>query len=160
MVAMENQLALTKRSFNKKLIVDIICYAFFILFLYASTSKLIDYEKSELQMSKSPIITDFAPILVWLVPTLEIIIAIMLLIPRTLMVALYASLAMMSLFTAYIIAILYFTDTIPCSCGGVLERLGWGEHLVFNIIFIVLAITAILFQNNIIEKMNGIKPSK
>jgi len=149
---MENQLALPKRLFNKKVIVDIICYAFFILFLYAASSKLLDYEKSELQMSKSPIITDFAFILVWLVPLIEIIIATMLVIPRTTMLALYASLGLMSLFTAYIIAILYFTDNIPCSCGGVLEKMSWDQHLIFNIIFMVLAVTAILIQTKIHEK--------
>lgn len=152
MVAMENQLALPKPLFKKKTLLDIICYAFFILFLYAAFSKLFDYEKSELQMSKSPIITDFAFILVWLVPAIEIIIAITLLIPRTMMLALYASLGLMSLFTAYIVAILYFTDTIPCSCGGVLEKMSWDEHLVFNLFFIALAITAILLHTKIYEK--------
>jgi uncharacterized membrane protein YphA (DoxX/SURF4 family) len=156
---MENQITLQKRFINKKVVVDLICYACFMLFLYAATSKLIDFEKSELQMSKSPIITDYASILVWLVPTLEIIIAIMLLISRTLMVALYASLALMSLFTAYIVAILYFTDTIPCSCGGVLEKMGWNEHLIFNIFFLVLIIIAIVLNTKIIEKRNDVTPS-
>ncbi|PYF74567.1 MauE/DoxX family redox-associated membrane protein [Pedobacter nutrimenti] len=149
---MENQLALKIRAFDKKLIVEIICYAFFILFLYAASSKLFDYEKSELQMSKSPIITDFAFILVWLVPAIEIIIAVMLLIHRTLLLAFYASLGIMSLFTAYIVAILYFTDNIPCSCGGVLEKMSWDQHLVFNVFFIALAVTAILLQTKINEK--------
>ncbi|MFN0293594.1 MauE/DoxX family redox-associated membrane protein [Pedobacter helvus] len=149
---MENQITLQKRFINKKLVVDLICYAFFILFLYASTSKLIDYEKSELQMSKSPIITDFAFILVWLVPLTEIAIAIMLMISRTRRFALYASLGLMSLFTAYIIAILYFTDNIPCSCGGVLEKMSWDQHLIFNIVFMCLGITAILLQTKIYEK--------
>lgn len=152
---MENQITLQKRFINKKLVVDLICYAFFFLFLYASTSKLIDYEKSELQMSKSPIITDFASVLVWLVPCLEIIIAIMLVIRRTVMFALYASLALMSLFTAYIVAILYFTDTVPCSCGGVLEKMGWGEHLVFNLFFIVLSVTGIVLKTKINENKTG-----
>lgn len=152
---MENQLALPKRLFNKKILVDIISYAFFILFLYAATSKLFDYEESKLQMSKSPIITDFAFILVWLLPAIEIIIAIMLVITRTMMLALYASLGLISLFTAYIVAILYFTDNIPCSCGGVLEKMSWDQHLIFNIVFMGLAITAILLQTKIYEKKMG-----
>lgn len=125
---------------------------FFLLFLYAASSKLLDYEKSELQMSKSPIITDFAFILVWLVPSTEIIIAIMLVIPRTTMLGLYATLGLMSMFTAYIIAILYFTDSIPCSCGGVLEKMSWDQHLIFNIFFMILSVTAILIQTKIHEK--------
>jgi uncharacterized membrane protein YphA (DoxX/SURF4 family) len=152
---MESQAIFHKRFWNMQFAVDVICYAYFLLFLYAATSKLLDYEKSELQMSKSPIITDFAFILVWLVPSLEIVIAVILIVKKTVMLGLYASLGLMSMFTAYIIAILNFSDTIPCSCGGVLEKLGWTEHLIFNIIFIIMAITAILMQTKINEnRMN------
>lgn len=136
----------------KRTIVDVITYLYVLLFLYAATSKLIDYDKFQLQMSKSPIITGFAQILVWMVPALEIVISIMLLLKRTLMLGLYAALGLMCLFTAYIYAILNFTDTIPCSCGGVLEKLGWTEHLIFNIAFVALAITGILLQAKITKK--------
>ncbi len=149
---MEKQLTLPKQYWNKTLVVDIICFAYFLLFLYVASSKLLAYEKSELEMSKSPIITDFAFLLVWLVPTIETIIAILLMIKRTIMFALYSALALMSLFTAYIIAILNFSDTIPCSCGGVLEKMSWNEHLVFNIIFMLMAIIAIVLQTKINEK--------
>jgi hypothetical protein len=59
------------------------------------------------------------------------------------------------MFTAYIIAITKFSDYIPCSCGGVLQEMGWGEHLVFNICFVLLALAAILCyrkQENISQK--------
>ncbi|SDK10447.1 Methylamine utilisation protein MauE [Pedobacter sp. ok626] len=137
---------------TKRTIVDIIIYLYVLLFLYAATSKLIEYDKFQLQISKSPIITDFAYILVWMVPALEIIISIMLLIKKTLMLGLYAAFGLMCLFTAYIYAILNFTDTIPCSCGGVLEKLGWTEHLIFNIGFVVLAFLGILLQTTIEKK--------
>ena len=137
---------------TKTTIVDIIAYLYVLLFLYAATSKLLEYDKSLLQMSKSPIITDYAHILVWMVPVLEIIISIMLLIKRTILLGLYAAFALMCLFTAYIYAILNYSDHIPCSCGGVLAKLGWNEHLIFNIAFIALALIGILLQAKIIEK--------
>jgi len=137
---------------TKRTLVDIITYLYILLFLYAATSKLIEYDKFQLQISKSPIITDFSSILVWMVPALEIIISIMLLINRTLMLGLYAAFGLMCLFTAYIYAILNYTDFIPCSCGGVLEKLGWTEHMIFNIAFVVLAIIGILLHAKIMEK--------
>lgn len=137
---------------TKSTLVDIICYLFVLLFLYAATSKLMEYDKFQLQMSKSPIITDYAHILVWMVPVMEIIISIMLLTERTKMIGLFAAFGLMSLFTVYIYAILNYTDSIPCSCGGVLERLGWTEHLIFNIAFVVLAVAGILLQAKIIKK--------
>lgn len=137
---------------NQKSIIEIICYLYIGLFLYAAASKLIGYEKSQLQLSKSPITTDYANILVWLVPTIEIIISVLLFIPTTKTIALYAALALMSMFTAYIYAILNFSSSIPCSCGGVLETLDWDEHLIFNICFMILAIIAILMKNEKTEQ--------
>nr|WP_225869555.1 MauE/DoxX family redox-associated membrane protein [Pedobacter psychroterrae] len=103
-------------------------------------------------MSKSPIITDFASILAWMIPSLEIVISIMLFAGWMRLLGLYASLALMSLFTAYIYAILKFSDTVPCSCGGILEKMGWKEHLIFNIVFVVLAIIGIVLKTKIEEK--------
>lgn len=137
---------------TKRSLVDIICYLFVLLFLYAATSKLVEYDKFQLQISKSPIITDFAHILVWMVPALEIIISITLLIERIRMLGLFAAFALMCLFTAYIYAILNFSDSIPCSCGGVLQKLTWDQHLIFNIVFVMLGITGILLQTKITEK--------
>ncbi|WP_417857511.1 MauE/DoxX family redox-associated membrane protein, partial [Xanthomarina gelatinilytica] len=57
--------------------------------------------------------------------------------------ALFAAFALMVMFTAYIVIILNFSDFIPCSCGGVLEKLSWTQHLIFNIAFIILAGVAV-----------------
>ena len=137
---------------TKRVLVDIICYLFVLLFLYAATSKLLDYSKFQLQMGKSPIITDFANILVWLVPGVEIVISIMLIMDRTRMLGLFAAFTLMVLFTGYIYAILNYSDTIPCSCGGVLEKMSWSQHLIFNCVFVALAVVGILLQTKITEK--------
>ncbi len=50
----------------------------------------------------------------------------------------------MVMFTAYIVLITRFSDYVPCSCGGVLEKLSWDQHLVFNIGFVVLGFMAIV----------------
>jgi len=130
-----------------KLFTEIIIYSFFLLFLYAATSKLFDFHNFKIQLSKSPILTNFAVVLVWLVPAIEISTAIMLLFSRTLLIGLYFSFGLMTLFTAYIIAILKFTDSIPCSCGGILQSMSWNQHLVFNAVFIMLAFIGIILQD-------------
>ncbi|MDQ2656909.1 MAG: hypothetical protein M3Y60_05770, partial [Bacteroidota bacterium] len=35
---------------------------------------------------------------------------------------------------------------LPCSCGGVLNSLGWKAHLVFNIVFTLLSIVGIMLM--------------
>lgn len=144
---MEKLTAFKGNSGYKRIVVELVCYAYFLLFLYAASSKLLDYEKSQIPLLKSPITTDYASVLVWLVPVVEIVIALMLVIRRTVLLGMYAALALMSAFTAYIIVILNFSETIPCSCGGVLEKLSWTDHLVFNLVFISMAIVAILLKN-------------
>jgi len=73
----------------------------------------------------------------------EYLLAFGLILERTRLMALYGSFALMIMFTTYIILVLKFSDYIPCSCGGVLEDLGWTEHIIFNMVFILLAATAI-----------------
>jgi len=134
-----------------KITLDVIIGLFVLLLLYTAASKLMDYDKFQLQMSKSPITTDYAHILVWVVPSLEIIISILLLISRTVALGLYSALALMLLFTVYIYAILNFSDSIPCSCGGVIEKMSWKQHLIFNLVFIGLALLGIMTQSTILK---------
>lgn len=132
---------------NKKAIaVEIICFLFIVLFTYAAVTKLMDYQKFTVQIGQSPLLTDFAGVLAWLVPGSELVIAGMLAIPRLRQVGFYAAFGTMVMFTAYIIAILQFAERVPCSCGGVLEAMGWTEHLVFNIGFVVLGLVGIFLN--------------
>lgn len=144
---------------TQKTIVDVIAALYFLLFLYAAVSKLMDYDTFKIQISKSPILTDFAGVLVWMVPVVEILIAIALMVQRTVFLGLYASLALMSVFTAYIIAILKFSETIPCSCGGILQRMTWNDHLIFNIVFILMAVIGILLKNKTDKHKTGLTMS-
>lgn len=131
---------------SRKNVIEIIIFLYILLFLYAAISKYLDHARFLLQLGRSPILGPYANILVWFVPSVEIVITILLLFTKTRLIALLSSFTLMILFTIYIILILYFSNFIPCSCGGVLERMGWTEHLVFNFIFIVLAFIGIIFQ--------------
>ncbi|MCG8321914.1 MAG: hypothetical protein MI921_20625, partial [Cytophagales bacterium] len=135
-----------KSDKTKKVALEIICFLFILLFTYAAVTKLIDYQKFTVQIGQSPLLTDFAGVLAWAVPGVELLIAGMLAITRLRMVGLYAAFSLMVMFTAYIIAILQFSDSIPCSCGGVLEAMGWTEHLIFNIGFVLLGFTGIVLH--------------
>jgi hypothetical protein len=52
-------------------------------------------------------------------------------------------------FTVYIIVLMNIADHLPCSCGGVLAELSWGEHIVFNCVYIVLGILGIILERRI-----------
>ena len=82
----------------------------------------------------------------WLVPISELVLAILLLIRPFRLFALYGSLILMALFSAYIIVVLNYSDHIPCSCGGVISSMGWETHLVFNICWMGLALIGIVLM--------------
>lgn len=133
----------------KKTIVEIICLLYILLFVYASISKLLEFDNFRAQIGQSPLLSPFADFISVCVIAVEIIISILLGIPKTKYTALWFAAALMSMFTVYIVIILHFSSFVPCSCGGILEKLGWREHLVFNIVFLLLAFTALrLLSNN------------
>jgi hypothetical protein len=130
---------------RRELLIDIVSALFVVLFVYAAASKLFEYEKFRVQIGQSPLLTAFAATVAWLVPAIEIMIAAMLSILRFRLLGLYASFGLMVMFTAYIVVITRFSDYVPCSCGGVLEKLSWNDHLIFNLAFVALGAAAILF---------------
>tara|TARA_R100000306_G_scaffold19529_1_gene23652 strand:+ start:4454 stop:5929 length:1476 start_codon:yes stop_codon:yes gene_type:complete len=125
------------------LAVEIISVLFVILFVYAAVSKVFDFGVFVGQLAQSPLLSAFAYPIAVSVPSMEIGIAVLLMISKFRYFALFASYMIMVMFTTYILIILNFSDFIPCSCGGVLEKLSWTQHLLFNICFIVLSGIAI-----------------
>jgi hypothetical protein len=66
--------------------------------------------------------------------------------PRTRKLGLYISLGLMMAFTGYISYMMIFIPDLPCSCGGVISKMTWGQHLIFNVFFMLLALTGILLN--------------
>jgi uncharacterized membrane protein YphA (DoxX/SURF4 family) len=130
-------------------IIEIITLLFVLLFLYTGTSKLTDYTLFKEQIGQSPILTPIAPGLAWALPFAEYLTAGLLLIPRWRRMGLYAALGLMLLFSGYIIAILSFSQHVPCSCGGVLASLSWKGHLLFNGAFTGLAMAGVLLERGV-----------
>ena len=108
---------------------------------------MMDFENFQVQIGQSPLLSAFAEFISYAVIIIELIIVLLLMLQRSRIAGLYASTALMSAFTMYIFLILNYSDFIPCSCGGILEKLGWSEHLIFNIVCIILGVLAILVYN-------------
>ena len=117
-----------------------------ILFVYTAVSKLVHLDSFEFRLGRMPYIAPYASLLSWAVPFLELIIAGLLWLPRYQIMALYGSFVLMGCFTLYIVLVLKFSDSIPCSCGGVISALGWTDHILLNVSFMVLALLGILWS--------------
>lgn len=136
-------------------IAETVSVLFIMLFLYTGISKFSDYLVFKEQIAASLILEKMASYIAWGVPCIELAVVLLLIIPRWRLKGLYASLLLMILFTGYILAILTFDKTLPCSCGGVIALLSWKQHIIFNSIFILLAVLGVAMQSRV-KKENKI----
>lgn len=131
----------------KPIFVKAVSYFFILLFIYASVSKLLDVENFQVQLAQSPMLGAYAGVISLLVIIAELLIVYLLVVQKFRLTGLYASLGIMSAFTMYIYLILNYSDSIPCSCGGILEKMDWNQHLIFNLCCVLSLIVAIIINN-------------
>ena len=131
---------------QRSTLLEAIAAIFILLFTYTAISKFWNIPQFHMVLRKSPLVSNHALMVAWAMPFIEIIVSILLFIPRTRKIGLYSSLVLMIGFTSYLGYMIYFTPSLPCSCGGVLSTMTWKQHLVFNIFFTALAITGVLLQ--------------
>lgn len=124
------------------------------LLIYTAKEKIVDHERFYKGLQKIQLLKDYAQTISWLVPATEIAVALAIIIPKTQKLGLYLFTIMMSIFTLYIASMLLWAEKKPCHCGGAIETLTWGQHLVFNIGFILMAIFGIYLHKNSNRKIN------
>lgn len=89
------------------------------------------------------------PTLTWLVPTSEVFVIILLLVPQTRLIGLYASFFLMLIFSIYVAGILYGAyERHPCGCGAMFRRMGWRTHFWVNVLLTSLALLGALLMVN------------
>lgn len=125
-------------------VISLICI---FLFSYAAYGKITDHYIFYKGLSKVSFIGPFAWYISWLVPLSEIVVSVLLLFQRTVRIGLYGFLVLMLFFTGYIVSMLLWAEKLPCLCGGVIEKLSWGQHVWFNLVFISLAVNALFLEN-------------
>ena len=109
-----------------------------LLYSYTAMSKLIGYEVFEANLSRSPLMGPGANTIAWVLPAAELIVVLLLFFEATRKTGLYASLFLLVLFTSYLLYMILFVADLPCSCGGVLSKMSWQQHIWFNLFFIVV----------------------
>jgi putative oxidoreductase len=134
---------------KKQLILEGIAALLIMLFLYASISKFIDFKRFIEEIDNQPLPNSWTPFIVWSVPFLEIAISTAVAFEYSRLLGFYASLVMMIIFTIYSILVLtHFFPYIPCSCGGVIRKLSWPQHLVLNLFYVALSVLGLILQRS------------
>lgn len=128
---------------KKETVFTICLFLIGLLFMYASVSKYIAFETFIDDMHKQPFPNWFSTMLVYVLPPLEILICVSFIFDKTRMAGIVSSFILMTLFTVYA-AIIYFGiyPHTPCSCGGIIRHLTWGQHLSLNSFYTIVAFIA------------------
>lgn len=144
-----------------KISIEIIAALLIVLWIYTGLNKMMDYSTFKTQLGRSPFIQSLAGFIAITLPAGEMVLAGLLIFKKTRKSGLYLSFGLMFLFTGYIWLMLNYAYDLPCSCGGVLAKLSWGDHLIFNSGFTILSITGIIlsevYQTSLIQKENALK---
>ncbi|MCO5947935.1 MauE/DoxX family redox-associated membrane protein [Mucilaginibacter flavidus] len=146
-----NYLLQIKKTKYKHILVVLIIALLVLLFAYTGMSKFLDYDKFVFQMRLAPVplMKKLAPFLGWVVPSIEILIAMGFAVGVYLhsikIKALYASVILLLVFEFYIAAMLLSGSNLPCTCGGIVSQMGWKQHLFFNGFFILTGILSIKY---------------
>jgi uncharacterized membrane protein YphA (DoxX/SURF4 family) len=111
------------------------------LFAYTAISKLLEPTFYRQAMHNQPLPEPLINLLLWAVPTVELLTVVLLLILPLRGWGFTLASGLMTAFTGYVLLILggYF-DYVPCSCGGILAQLSWEQHLWVNLLFLSLAL--------------------
>lgn len=139
---MIDKLSIYQNKMKRKfLIQEISSLLLSFLFGYTAIAKLYDWRATKLAMYNQVIPDWSKEVLLIGVPLLELVVSLFLLIPAWRKWGLKASILLMSVFTVYVAWVwLGLAGRVPCSCGGVISSLTWGQHLIFNLVFLGISI--------------------
>jgi uncharacterized membrane protein YphA (DoxX/SURF4 family) len=133
--------------FKRQVLLECISALLILLFVYASLSKFLDWHTFKGEMGHQPLPHSLTRLLVWIVPFSEIAISVSVIFERSRLLGFYASVVLMGVFSVYTAVVLMrLLPFIPCSCGGVIKRLTWPQHLVLNLSFTALSVYGVILQ--------------
>lgn len=125
---------------------DVIIYSYAFLYMYTGWAKFMNLSTFIRGNSKIPHLGQYAKLIGYGIPSLEIVLAILLVIPvyRIKRFALWTSTLLMAIFIIYLSLMVKFAENKLCDCGGVIESMGWEAHIVFNSIWLIAGIFALV----------------
>jgi hypothetical protein len=128
---------------------EAIPYLFLLLFVYTATDKLYTYRDFSNVLTLIPVFGPYHAITAPLIITLELLIAILLIVPSLKALGMHATFVLLIIFTLCLILMVMFAEVLPCSCGGISARLSWKSQIWINLFLTLLAGFGILINQYI-----------
>lgn len=108
---------------------------------YTAFDKMIHWEDSYRAFLNQPFPGHWAALLAYTVPSLEILLVLLIIFPKTRWWGFLGSALLLNSFTVYVgmVWIGVFPET-PCNCAGLINLLNWEGHLILNLAFLFLSV--------------------
>ena len=126
------------------------------LFVYSGSSKLMNPASFVNDLLKASYLSmDYLPLLKWMIPVSEWIVAILLLFNKSPRPGLTGSLFLMALFTFHLLIIFNINPHSPCSCGALFASMSPMLHISFNV-GLTGVIMIILYRQSSLNVRSGL----
>lgn len=117
------------------------------LWIYTGLDKLIGFDQSRKAFHNQTLSSELAEILTYMVPVVELLLALLLLFSVTRWWGYLGSILVLTVFATYVGLIWVGAfPRVPCNCAGILESLGWAEHVVLNLGLIGVAVIGLKLE--------------
>jgi len=145
---MDIQTYISKATAYRVAIIETITILFMALFGLTAIDKLTHFTRFHTELGKSPFLMPYQDAVAWGTPIVELVVTALLGFRRSRQLGFYLSVFLMSLFSGYIYLLLQYSYYTPCLCSAALESLNWEQHLVFNFVFLGLAILGVVLNKS------------
>ncbi|MBN7813093.1 hypothetical protein J0A68_19215 [Algoriphagus sp. H41] len=140
----------------EKLVNTLPNFTLIMLWTYTGVDKLLRFRESSRAFHNQTFPAQLAEVLSYVVPGVELLIALLLLFSVTRWWGYLGSVMLLTVFTTYVGLIWAGAfPRVPCNCAGILESLGWAEHFALNVICIGVAVWGITIEGCRVEKLEG-----
>lgn len=128
---------------TKSLITEIIIFLLVLLWAYTFASKIFDFDTFRRQIKGAYILSAGGAILAYLLQATHLGIIILLVNKNWRKAGLLVSLIILVIYTTYLIYVLKFAPSIPCSCISLMSGMNWNDQLYFNFIALAFNLTGL-----------------
>lgn len=133
----------------KYIFTHIVSIVLIFIWVYAAISKALTFETFQAQLAQSPIVSPWTGVISYGLIFIEIFVSVLLILPKYRRLGLFFSIILISSMTFYIFMVLKFSPYIPCSCGGILEKMNWSQHLIFNCVILIVSFLSYLMVSSL-----------
>lgn len=128
----------------KNLIAETIIFLLLLMWAYTFVSKLIDFDTFERQINGAYLLSALGSALPYVLQILHLSIVVLLIKKSWRKMGLITSLFILLIYTAYLVYILKFAPSIPCSCISLFRGLKWDDQFWLNLAVLTLNIIGLI----------------